>query len=131
MSYQGKKIAGVWMDKKHAFIIGTADRNAEGDYAILKKIERELHDDEKYKNERFELAKEKLELKKYFKAISDEIEQDDVIFIFGPGKAQEELKNVLKDILKFKSKVIEIGTSDKISTNQMIARVKEYFLNLN
>jgi hypothetical protein len=127
MSYQGKKIAGVWMDNKHAFIISTSNRKIDGDYIIVKKIEREGHEDEKYKNERFELSKDKMELKKYFKALSLEIEQDDAIYIFGPGKAQEAFKNVLKDILKFKTKELETGSSAQISTSQMIARVKEHF----
>jgi hypothetical protein len=127
MSYQGKKITGVWMDNKHAFIISTANRNTGSEYAMLKKIDRETHEDEKYKNERFELAKEKMELKKYFKALADEVEKDEVIFIFGPGKIQEEFKNVLKDNHLFKSKTIEIGSSAKLSINQMITRVMEHF----
>ena len=127
MSYQGKKVVGVWMDTRHAFIIGSSDRMTGGDYGVIKKIEREGHEEDNYKNERFELSKEKLELKKYFKALSDEIDEDDAVFIFGPGKAQEEFKNVLKENLKFKTKEIELGTSDKITTNQMLAKVKEHF----
>jgi NhaP-type Na+/H+ and K+/H+ antiporter len=127
MSYQGKKIIGVWLNNKNAFIISTADRKIGSEYSLLKKIDRENHDDEHYKNERFELAKEKQELKVFYKSISEEINSVDVIFIFGPGKAQEELKNVLKDIIKFKTKKIEMGTSDKISINQMITKVKEHF----
>jgi hypothetical protein len=127
MSYQNKKLIGVWLTHKNAFIIGTTDRKIGGDYALIKKIDREVRDDENYKNERFELAKDKRELKIFFKAISDEIETVEVIFILGPGKAQEELKNVLKEMPKFKSKIIEMGTSDKISTHQMMTRVKEHF----
>jgi ribosomal protein S2 len=127
MSYQGKKLIGIWLTHKNAFIIGTPDRKIGEEYTVLKKIDREVRDDENYKNERFELAKDKRELKNFFKAISDEIEHIEVIFIFGPGKAQEELKNVLKETPKFKAKIIEMGTSDKISTHQMITRVKEHF----
>ena len=127
MSNQGKNVVGVWMDSKHAFIISTPDRKTGGKYEMLKKIEREEHSDENYKNERFELGKNTQELKKYFKAIIDEIDQDHAIFIFGPGKAQEELKNVLKDNNQFKSKEIVLGTSDKISINQMIAKVSQHF----
>jgi hypothetical protein len=127
MSYQGKKVVGVWMDNKHAFIISTTDRKTGGEFQMLKKIERKEHTDENYKNERFELAKEKQELKQYYKSISTEIEQDEAIYIFGPGKAQEELKNVLKEIHVFKSKNIILGSSDKMSVKQMIARVTDFF----
>jgi stalled ribosome rescue protein Dom34 len=127
MSYQGKKVVGVWMDNKHAFIIRTPDRKTGGIYEMVKKVERQEHSDENYKNERFELAKDKMELKKYFKTLMDDIAQDDAIFIFGPGKAQEEFKNVLKDNNSFKSKEIKVGSSDKISISVMLARVKEHF----
>ena len=127
MKYQGKKVVGVWMDFQHAFIISTDNRTTGADYAMLKKIERDGHEDDNYKNERVELSKDKSELKKYFKAIADEIDQDHSIFIFGPGKAQEEFKNALEDNQHFASKDIVLGTSDKISVNQMVAKVKDHF----
>jgi hypothetical protein len=127
MSYQNKKIVGIWMDNKQAFIISTADRKTGGDYQMLKKIERKSHTDENYKNERFELAKDTQELKHYYKALTAEIDHDDAIYIFGPGKSQEEFKNILKDIHLFKSKEIVLGSFDKMSTKQMAARVKEHF----
>lgn len=123
MKYQGKKVLGVWMDFQHAYVIGTDG----ADYATLKTIKREGHEEDDYKNERVELSKEKLELKKYFKAIADEIDQAHVLFIFGPGKAQEEFKNALQDVHQFNGKDIVLGTSDKISAKQMVARVKEHF----
>jgi hypothetical protein len=127
MSYQNKKIVGIWMDNKQAFIISTADRKIGGEYQMLKKIERKTHTDENYKNERFELAKETQELKQYYKALTAEIDQDDAIYIFGPGKSQEEFKNILKDIHQFKTKDIVLGSSDRMTTKQMAARVKEHF----
>jgi hypothetical protein len=127
MSYQGKKVVGVWMDYQHAFIISTDSRKMGADFEMQKKIEREGHEDEVYKNERFELSKDKTELKKYYKIITDEIDQDDAIFIFGPGKSQEELKNILNENHLFKSKEIKLGSSDKISIKVMIERVAAHF----
>jgi hypothetical protein len=124
---QGKKVVGVWMDHQHAFIIGTDDRTRGGEYAIIKKINRDGHEGDVYKNEHVELVKEKHEVKKYFKALVAEINNDHEIYIFGPGKAQEEFKNTLEDINSFDSKEIVLGSSDKISTAQMVARVKEHF----
>jgi predicted aconitase len=127
MSYQNKKIVGIWMDNKQAFILSTPDRKIGGAYQMLKKIERKTHTDENYKNERFELAKETQELKQYYKALTAEIDQDDAIYIFGPGKSQEEFKNILKEIHQFKSKDIVLGSSDRMTTKEMAARVKEHF----
>lgn len=115
------------MDNKVAFIISTPDRKTGGEYAPISKIERENHDNDVYKNERFELAKNNAELKRFYKAISIEIERDDAIYIFGPGKSQEELKNVLKENRLFKDKKIMLGTSPKLSIPQMVARVRAHF----
>jgi hypothetical protein len=128
MSYQGKKVVGIWMDQTHAFIISTSDRTPEAaDFAMLKRIDRDDHSNDVYKNESAELKKNTAEIKKYHKAITDEIINDEAIYIFGPGKAQEGLKNVLKDNHQFRSKEITLGTTSKMSINQMIERVRSVF----
>ena len=127
MNYQGKKVVGVWMDHQRAVVISTDSRKIGADFEKQKEIDRDGHEEEQYKNERVELSKEKLELKRYFKAIADEIDQDDAIFIFGSGKAQEEFKNFLADMHPFSSKEITLGTSDKINVKQMIAKTKAHF----
>ena len=123
MNNQEKNNVGIWMDNHHAFIISSEG----GSYVIQKKIDRELHADESYKNEHFELSKDTAELKKYFKAISDEIIHDHGIFIFGPGKVQEEFKNVLKELAQFKTKEIVLGAASKMSDKQMVAKVIAHF----
>ena len=127
MNYQGKKVVGVCMDYQSAVVISTDSRKIGADFEKQKEIDRDGHEEGQYKNERVELSKDKSELKKYFKAIADEIEQDDAIFIFGPGKAQEEFKNFLEDMREFNSKEIALGTSDKINLKQMIAKTKDHF----
>ena len=127
MNYQGKKVVGVCMDYQRAVVISTDSRKIGADFEKQKEIDRDGHEEEQYKNERVELSKEKLELKRYFKAIADEIDQDDAIFIFGSGKAQEEFKNFLAEMHQFSSKEIILGTSDKISVKQMIAKTKDHF----
>lgn len=127
MNYQGKKVVGVCMDYQHAVVISTDSRKIGADFEKQKEIGRDGHEEEQYKNDRVELSKDKLELKRYFKAIADEIDQDDAIFIFGSGKAQEEFKNFLDDMHPFSSKEITLGTSDKINVKQMIAKTKDHF----
>jgi stalled ribosome rescue protein Dom34 len=73
------------------------------------------------------MARENEDLKKYFKAIASHIYEDDTIFVFGPGKAQEQFKNFLEDYQNFKSKTIEFGTTEKMTENEMIAKVRIHF----
>jgi hypothetical protein len=127
MNYQSKKVVGVWMDHHHAFVISTPDQHAEGEYDVVKKIARHEHDSSNYKNEKVDLAKGSQEQKKYFKAISDQINHAEAIYIFGPGTAQEEFKNTLGHDHHYNGKEILLGTSDKITDNQMIAQVRDHF----
>ena len=122
-----KKVAGVWMDSKHAFVIANEGFSADGEYDVVSKVNCDGHDDDNYKNDRVEQSKETAELKKYFKEIANHIDEVNEIYIFGPGKSQEQFKNFLKDNQNFDQKHIELGTSDKITENQMIAQVRNHF----
>jgi stalled ribosome rescue protein Dom34 len=122
-----KKVSGVWMDSKHANVIATADRANHGNFEIVATVDCDDHEGADYKNEKVEHAKESQEQKKYFKAIASHIDEDQVIYIFGPGKAQEQFKNYLEDQHNFKSKEVTLGTADKITHNEMVAKVKSFF----
>jgi stalled ribosome rescue protein Dom34 len=122
-----KKVVGVWMDYKHAVIIAAEHFAASGNFSVLEKVVCDNHDDDVFKNEKVNQSKETQELKKYFKEIAGHIDEAASIYIFGPGKSQEQFKNFLEDYQNFKNKDIELGTSDKISENQMVAKVKEHF----
>jgi stalled ribosome rescue protein Dom34 len=121
------KVCGVWMDSKHAIVIATENRVVHGEFEIITTVECGDHEGADYKNEKVEHSKDSQEQKKYFKTIASHIHEDQVIYVFGPGKAQEQFKNYLEDQHKFKSKEITLGTSDKITNNEMIAKVKSFF----
>ena len=122
-----KKVSGVWMDSTHAHIIATNDRAANGDFEIVEHVKSDNHDDARYKNEKSDMARESGDLKKFFKEIVNHIDEDDTIFVFGPGKAQEQFKNWLEDYQNFKSKNIVLGTAEKMTNNEMIAKVRIHF----
>ncbi len=126
MNYKGKKVTGVWIDHKHAYLIGTPDRNNDGTYGIIKKIEAvELIDHNR--SEKTHHTKEDQILKGLYKDVTAQLESDDAIYIIGPGTAQEELRNFLKENKHFKDKEIEIGTADHLTTNEMIAQIRTHF----
>jgi hypothetical protein len=128
MSYQGKKVVGIWMDQRHAFVISTESyKPHDGDFSVLDTIEKNDHSNDVYKNESAELKKDAADQKKYHAALMVAIKDVDAVYIFGPGKAQEEFKNVLKDNHQYKNKDIILGSSDKMSTKQMVERVKSIF----
>jgi hypothetical protein len=63
----------------------------------------------------------------YYKNIAKRLENFDEIFIFGASTAKDELTNLLRKNKHFDDKLIHTESSDQITKNQMIARVRSFF----
>jgi hypothetical protein len=63
----------------------------------------------------------------YFKDITNRLQNYDEIFIFGVSTAKNELYNLLRSNKHFDGKIIQIESSDQMTKNQMIARVRAFF----
>jgi hypothetical protein len=63
----------------------------------------------------------------YFKDITNRLQNYDEIFIFGVSTAKNELYNLLRSNKHFEGKLIQIESSDQMTKNQMIARVRAFF----
>jgi hypothetical protein len=124
MKQNDKQYAGVWLDNQHALIISN-DENGLGNYAI--------HDKVKSKgnhgggSEHSMNNSKQSDSLKYFKSVSTLLLNYDEIFVFGPGKSQEQFQNHLKQDAQFKDKQISIDSAEQMTDPQMIARVKEFF----
>jgi len=127
MSYQGKKVVGIWIDHKQAFVIGTADRKNNGEFSVLQKFASKHHADHS-SSEDAHHNKLAQEIRHLYAEVAGHIKSDDAIFITGPGTAQEEFKNFLSDDQHFHAAEIKIGTSDHPTENQMIAEVRKHFV---
>lgn len=121
MKIDQKEYAGLWMDHKHAIFI--TQKN--GEFAMQEKITApEYHG---MKGEHASNNAERTFLRKYYKSVASELSSFDEIFIFGPGKSQEEFQNFLHEDGQFKNKKITLGTSDQLTDNQMVAKVRDHF----
>jgi stalled ribosome rescue protein Dom34 len=126
MKYQGKKVVGVWIDHKIAHIIATPDRQYDGEYDVRNKVQVHEHPNHT-NNENVNNNKANNELNKMYDEVSKHIAEDDVIYLIGPGTAQEEFKNYLGQNSHFRTKEIEIGTADHPTKNQMVAEIRTHF----
>lgn len=119
-----KQYAGVWMDHHNATFITLAD----GEFAIQddKVVAGEYHGD---KGEHAYNNAEKTDNRKYFKTIASQLLKFDEIYIFGPGKSQEEFLNFLKDDNHFRDKKITLGSAEKLTDPQTVAKVRDFFKN--
>ena len=67
-------------------------------------------------------------LKKYYDKVISDIKDANSILIFGPGEAKIELKKRMKSKLFIGKKVL-VETEDRMTDNQIAAKVKHYFTN--
>jgi stalled ribosome rescue protein Dom34 len=72
-------------------------------------------------------SKYREDLRGYFKDVFEIIKEAEAIFIFGPGKAKENLKKALKEAGEPVGKIVGMETADKMTENQIVARIKEFF----
>jgi len=125
-----KKEVGLWIDRRKAAIVTVTDEEVKMRY-IISDIDHhfrfaggvpEFRDDD--------IIDRRLEnnLKKYYDKVILDIKDAHSILIFGPGEAKIELKKRMTNKL-FVGKKVHIETEDKMTDNQITAKVRQYFLN--
>ena len=128
---------GLWVDHKQAFLIRSGAKKVEVINSKVKsrahfsggsrirgtynqRMDSELHHDDYYKSQ----------LDKYYTQIISALHNADSIFIMGPGEAKLELKRALQRHKDLRSRLVKVEKADKMTVNQMIARVRLFFENM-
>lgn len=127
---------GLWIDHKQAFAIWHDDGKVE---VITSQLEPPAHfsggtrlggkqtskaDTEPRGNDRF-----RTQLNKYYQQVISMLKKADSIFIMGPGGAKIELEKALKKNKDMQRRLLKVETADKMTKNQMIAYVKNFYKN--
>jgi stalled ribosome rescue protein Dom34 len=127
---------GLWIDHKQAFAIWYKDGKVE---VITSQLEPPAHysggtqlggklnqkaDTELGHNDRF-----RLQLSKYYRQVITALKDADSIFIMGPGKAKLELEKAINKHKSMQKRILKVETTDKMTKNQMIAYVKNFYKN--
>jgi len=124
MSVKNKKQYGVWMDTRHASILGRENID-NGDFVVLGHVENtgaDTHLSEKTTNH------QEISLThKYFKEIASKMPNIDEIHLTGTGQIQEEFMKFLADTAQYKNAVSSESTSNKMSDENLIAFVTKHF----
>jgi stalled ribosome rescue protein Dom34 len=125
---------GLWIDHKQAYVIWYENDKIE---VILSHIEPPAHlsggtqlggkfnqkgDMELRHNDRY-----KLQLSKYYQQVISRLKDVDSIFIMGPGNAKIEFEKALKKHKSMQNRLLKSETADKMTMNQMIAHVREFY----
>jgi hypothetical protein len=120
-----KQQAGVWIDTGKAWVIAPDPDGESGAYSIQDKIK--AGENQSGGSEHSMNNAKQTDLLKFFKSLSGKLSGFDELFIFGPGKSQEQLHNHLKEDGQFKNKKISISSADHLTEPQMLAKVREFF----
>ena len=133
-----KNKIGIWIDKSKAVIVSLNNGNEE-----VKEIASNINDkfedgfdgdtgsfkgNQHISNEKKIESKNDSNYKKYLKNVASSLKGADEVYIFGPAKTKNSLRKVLiEDIKNLKFQLKSVETTDSMTLNQIIARVKMFF----
>ena len=120
------KNLGIWMDHASANLMEYPTDSIESK-TIESKFTSEVKAQILNKGESHMHNKEQNQQSEYYKKLGEAILDYNEVILFGPTDAKFELLNVLKADHHFDKINIEIKQADKMSDNQQLAFVKEYF----
>ena len=132
-----KKQVGLWIDHRKAVIV-TIENEVEEIREIASNMEKRIrYSSGSRSNSRNNLQGSKSEdvrdrkfdnhLSQYYQEIITLIRDADSIWILGPGEAKGELLNSLKNE-GLEGLVVGIETEDKMTDNQIAAKIRDHYL---
>jgi stalled ribosome rescue protein Dom34 len=124
-----KRKVGLWIDHKKAVIFSMSDEGAE-----IKRISSEMEKHIRFSGGAQEASEEDQRdkrftghLNNYYDKVISYIRNAESILIFGPGEAKSELKKKLENE-KLHENIVGMETADKMTDNQIVAKVRQRFI---
>ena len=127
-----KKTVGLWIDHQKAVIVFVT--GAEEEIRLIQSDIEEQRIEEQGRQNGRSIPSDDIRLRvltehlnNYYETVISCIRDAESILLFGPGEAKGELKKRLeKDNLG--DRIVGVETADKMTDNQIAAKVKEHFL---
>ncbi len=123
-----KTNAGLWIDHRNAVIV-IIDEKGEETKRIKFDAEKQLRSSGGAQEDSEEDIRDRRfmnHLNKYYDEVIDCVRNAESILVFGPGEAKAEIKKRLENE-KINTRSVDIETVDKMTDNQIAAKVREYF----
>ena len=138
MSGSAAKDAGLWIDHRKAVIVTvenesvrvrTIESGAEGRIRLAGGARSSTpYGPEDVACERSWQERRHQHLAEYYRRVLQAVRGARSILIFGPGEAKLELKRMLLKSKDLGAKLVGVETTDKMTENQIVARVREAFV---
>ena len=119
---------GIWIDHKKAVIV-----SASAGRVTAKTLESGVGPHTRYSGPQEGGGEKKYEdrhdqhLDQYYDEVISELGQPEALVIFGPGEAKLQLKERLSRSKELFERIVGIETTDKLTDQQIVAKVKEHF----
>jgi hypothetical protein len=134
-----KKQTGIWLDSSKAIVV-TLSGTEENVKEIQSDIENRIHHDSEgdqgtfmgqhhLSQERKFDERKRHQIENYVKRIIESIRNDDELCVFGPSEIKLRLKSMIEEDKQISTRLKSVETSDKMTLNQVIAKVKDFYKN--
>jgi hypothetical protein len=117
-----KTQVGVWLDSHQAHIVAAP----EGEFAITASLDTTAPEHNRSSEHTINQAEKALKLKHYH-AVAAHLTGFEHILLFGPGTAQEEMRNLLTTDTHFREKTIALDSAGHLTDHQVVAKVRDFF----
>lgn len=117
MSEKNKKQFGVWMDTRHATVIGHGDATT-AEFSVLGHADNPAAPGNS--NEKTAHNQEKTALHQFFKKITSHMPNAAEVHVTGTGTIQEQFLHYLAETPQFKHTVATECTSNKMSDERLV-----------
>jgi hypothetical protein len=134
-----KKQTGIWLDSSKAIVV-TLSGTEENVKEIQSDIENRIHHDSEgdqgtfmgqhhLSQERKFDERKRHQIENYVNRIIESIRNDDELYVFGPSEIKLRLKSMIEEDKQISTRLKSVETSDKMTLNQVIAKVKDFYKN--
>ena len=134
-----EKQVGIWIDTKKAIIVTLEGHKEEKITEIDSEVENRIYHNQESKKGTFTGSRQsdsetkfdnrkKEQIDYYLEAVINQIKKSDYLYIFGPAGTKLKLEQKIRDeksLSKIKLKAVE--TADKMTLNEIVAQVKDFY----
>ena len=134
-----EKQVGIWIDSKKAIIVTLDGQKEEKITEIDSEVENSVYHNKEGNKGTFSGShhgdsetkfdnRKKEEINYYLKSVMNYIKKSDYLYIFGPGETKTKLEQKIHDdksLEKINLKAVE--TSDNMTLNEIVAKVKDFY----
>lgn len=121
------KYLGIFMDHSSAHLIEHAADDTKRSEVITSSFTHEAKESILHKGENQMHNKEQQAASSYYIKLMGICRQYEMVLLFGPTSAKSELHNLMKTDHHFDTIRVEVRQSDKLTDNQELAFVRDYF----